>query len=489
MKALTASQGVDAPVRVRVTALLSGAIMLAAGPALAGCGSATPARTGPSAGASSRSAPGGQVADYRGPVLPGLAAKPAWSMPYGAYPLQAVPVGDAVVLAQTVDNYTRSRGGATGSPPAVAPGTEHALSPASVLEFRDIATGAVRSAVRTPVASLRADVWGSTPVAVVTFRTETPSDGLSEEKELQHIAGYDQTGTLVKEITAAGEANTLTVAEGRVLRREGEPTGGATATVTIQPVGGGPTARLRCDLPLCGILLSVPTGASVSSQPTQFTALVGPLAFTLTANSTGGRELVALDADTGRQLWTTATVTAPAGAVTAKDLSYPRARPLAMVGDRLLVNWVAPGFDGAVLALHDPRSGRLLATGPTLPAPATRVFADPDGAYIIVTSDLSASEFGTAAWSLADGTVLWKQVHTGGEKALAAASLVNGVVYGSVAESGVISTNPSAEFIAVDAKTRKILGTDLAIGNAPLAGATGHAVLLRDGTVFGFAPA
>jgi hypothetical protein len=30
---------------------------------------------------------------------------------------------------------------------------------------------------------------------------------------------------------------------------------------------------------------------------------------------------------------------------------------------------------------------------------------------------------------------------------------------------------------------------DLALGDAPLAGAAGHAILLRDGTIFGFAAA
>jgi PQQ-like domain len=477
-------------VRVRVTALLAGAIVVGAGPALAGCSPDTPP-TPPSstAGSSAPVTPRAQVADYRGPALPGLGVKPTWSMPYAAYPLQAIPVGDAVVVTQTLTNYRKSQGGASGSTPAAAPGTEHALSPDSVVEFRDIATGAVRKAVRTPLGSLRADVWGGTPVAVVSFRTETPSDGLSEAKEVQHIAGYDQAGALVKEITAEGEDTEVAVAEGRVLRRGGEPTGGQTVPVTIQPVGGGPTSRLGCDIPLCGIALSASGGAYASSPPTRVAALVGPLAFTLTASPPGGRELVAVDPDTGRRLWTSGTITAPAGAATAAELTSPRARPLAMVGDRLLMNWVTPGFDGAVLALHDPRTGKLLATGPTLPAPATRVFADLDGKYVIVTSDLSASEYGTAAWSLADGKVAWTQVHKDGEKGLAAASLVNGVVYGLVADSGAISTSSRAEYIAVDALTRKILAPSLAIGTAPLTGAAGHAVLLRDDTLFGFAPA
>jgi outer membrane protein assembly factor BamB len=240
---------------------------------------------------------------------------------------------------------------------------------------------------------------------------------------------------------------------------------------------------------VCGIVLDGSTGATVSDPPERFKALVGPLAFTLTATRSGtGREVVAMDAGTGRRLWTTSAAAAPRGAATDAELSYARARPTAMVGDRLLMSWVAPGFNGAVLALHEPTTGRLLATGPTLPAVASRVYADPDGGYVVVTSDLSADEYGTAVWSLTDGKVLWTQVHGDGQNGLAAAGLVNGVVYGHVAESGAISTGSRAEFIAVDAATRKILGDDLALGMAPLAGAGGHAVLLRDGTLFGFGP-
>jgi hypothetical protein len=474
-------------VRFRTTALLVGVVLAAAGCSSQEAGPAARASSA-SSGTSSSASPGAQVVEYKGPQLPGLAAKATWSMPYGAYPLQAVTVGDAVVVWQSVQDYRESRAATPGPSPEVAPETEHALSPAQVLEFRDIATGAVRKLVQTPVGSVRADVWGGTPVAVVAFRTRTQSDGLSEETEVQHVVGYGADGAVVDQISVEGDQNAVAVVEGRVLRREGEPSGGRSATVTIQPVGGGATARLRCDLPLCGVVLNATGGASVSSPPTLLNALVGPLAFTLTATPTGVGELVALDAATGRRLWTTATITAPPGAA-GRDATFPRARPLAMVGDKLLMNWVEPGFEGAVLALHDPRTGTLLATGPTLPDLAHTVLADPDGAYIVVTADTSASTYGTAVWSLADNKVLWTQVHKDGEKALAAASLINGVVYGSVAESGAISTSPSAEFIAVDAKTRKILATDLAIGNAPLAGATGHAVLLRDRTLFGFAAA
>src|SRR4051794_29156977 len=96
----------------RLFAVLACAAVTVAG--LAGCSSGEPdsaspsTSSGPHATATATPSPG---VEYSGPALPGLAARPAWSMPYAgssSFELQAVMVGDGVAVAQRAGDYRGS---------------------------------------------------------------------------------------------------------------------------------------------------------------------------------------------------------------------------------------------------------------------------------------------------------------------------------------------------------------------------------------------
>jgi PQQ-like domain len=468
----------------KALAVLASAGLLALGTACSGDSPdpGRPSGTGPSAGSTSSSVPAAGP-DYGGPALPGLSARPLWSAQHqvkGIDP-RMVELGDTLVLARADDAPTPS---ATASASAGS-GPQWRSAPA-ILDFRDVATGRVKTSVRTPLDSVRRDTWGGKPVVVVTYQGVTASDGLSVEKPLQVLAGYDAGGAKVGQYEAEGDERQFAVVGGRVIH----PTGaGVTDQVAIKPLNGGPGAAIRCALPVCGYSLHIRSGATVGTPGINVPALVGDLAFTLerAGSASPAMRLVAVDAVTGQRRWTSGSIQPPAGARAEGDIVGLRVTPVAMVGSKLLLSWSAAGEVGPrIAALHDPATGRLLATGPTLPADVNTVLTDPGGKIAVVAATASAAETGSAAWDLETGKVLWTQAAD--EKPLSAVAVVNSVLYGHTVREGAISSGLNDEFIVVDLRTKKVLQPALVLPSAPTATATGHGIVLRGDAVYVFGP-
>jgi hypothetical protein len=449
--------------------------------AIAGCGGdrapGTPDRT-PAPASSTPAAPA-----YTGPALPGLAAKPAWSVHQEPHGLDQrwVGLGDVVVLART---------DTAPAPTATGTSGRQRGSSRAVLEFRDVVTGAVKATVRTPLDSMRRDDWGGKPVLVVSQQVVQPSDGLSEEKLRQIVTGYDATGTKVGEVQADGDQDRVGVAGGRVFRRSDDSTS-ARGKLSVQPVaGGGGSVELACAAVLCGYSVKADGEPSVQAGGgIPVPATVGDLLFTLEDISGTPRvtRLVALDARTGSRLWTSQTLQAPPGTRPEDADGHLRVRPVRMVGGRLLLSWSSAKDVGPeIAALHDPVTGKLLTTGPELPGRITTVLADKDGKLAVASAGGSLSDVGSAGWDLETGRITWSQEED--EKRLIAISLVNGIIYGQT-DSGRASGNLDDFFIAVELATKKVVQQEVKLANAPAGTPAGYGLMLYGDALFAFPPA
>jgi hypothetical protein len=158
-----------------------------------------------------------------------------------------------------------------------------------------------------------------------------------------------------------------------------------------------------------------------------------------------------------------------------------------MVGGRLLLSWSAAAEIGPeIAALHDPVTGKLVTTGPTLRGPVNAVFTDQAGKLGVVSSVASASEAASAGWDLETGRILWSQ--EADEKGLLAISLVHGVVYGNTARGG-LSGGVEDEYLAVELATKKVLQTDLKLASAPVGVAGDRGVIVYGDNLYVFGPA
>jgi hypothetical protein len=437
---------------------------------LGGCGGGDrPTSPGPTQGPSETPPAANRGPAYDGPALPGLAARPVWSAPVwldrDAHP-QAVDLGDTVVVARDdTDRTTASPGAATSR------------GKASVLDFREIASGQVRTTVKlpAPLKDISRDTLHGKPVAVVAYDRVTPSDGLSAAKRVKVLEVYDRTGAKVGQAEAEGTFTTFAVVEGRVVRT---PKAGA---VSLTPLEGGSSTTVECGMPVCGFeATNGPGGLTVGDGSQRTKALLGDLAFTIERPSAvaQGTRLLAVDASTGQRRWTSSTIQAPAGTRGEDEATGVRASPIALVGGKLVLAWSGPGVNDRILALHDPATGRLVSTGPRLHEFPYIFRTDAKGETAVASS--TASDARSAAWDLAAGKVLWEQAAD--EKGLEPSAVINGAVYGTVATGG----GGGRTTIVVDLRTKKVLVRELALGGSVTPTSTGHGLVVRDETMYVF---
>jgi outer membrane protein assembly factor BamB len=274
---------------------------------------------------------------------------------------------------------------------------------------------------------------------------------------------------------AEGTFTTFAVVEGRVVRT---PKAGA---VSLTPLEGGSSTTVECSMPVCGFEATNGTGGMTVSDGGggRVKALLGDLAFTLERPSAvaQGSRLLAVDAATGQRRWTSSTIQAPAGTRGEDDATGVRASPIALVGGKLVLAWSGPGVTDRILALHDPATGRLVSTGPRLPAFPHIFLTDAKGETAVASS--TASDARSAAWDLAAGKVLWEQAAD--EKALEPFAVMNGVVYGHITKGG-----RSDQTIVVDLRTKKVLVPELAFNGSLTPTSTGHALVVRGETMYVF---
>ncbi|MBZ4321948.1 hypothetical protein [Streptomyces huiliensis] len=416
---------------------------------------------------------------WPGAALPGLAAKPAWTVPAAPGGTAVFAVGDAfaVVTAPGAEKTANDKGTAL-------------RQGAKTVEFRDARDGAVRRTLRLGDARVMADTWHGAPALRVQVTTKTASDGMTSDKDTTVDEVYDGHG---KKLGSAPLADGATFSDGWVAK-------GGSAT----RADGGSAIKLDT----AGDPRAVQGPAHSQDQhryaPERRT-FAGDHAFSYEQVAHGPfdgmKRLVVTDLATGKKAWTTAEAGRPDKAIPEDKSHDINVVPVTVVGDRVVLAWQTDGDKHAsaepwILSVNDVRTGRLLATGPVVRADAPGSmtdFGDPvSNPTFLTTYDASTGTVVTAgqpdmgkpwlatAWDLKSGKRLWAQGPD--EKDFALLNAGDGVVYGY--------TNPGTQGywdpIAVDVKTKKVLAKKLDNDRIPVFSSDGHGAVSVDQGVFVF---
>lgn len=395
---------------------------------------------------------------YEGPDLPGLAKEPAWSLSGDHTGWKIHALGDVVVLIHSAD---------TGS------------ASSSVIEFRDVRSGAVRKSVDTPVREAWVGTYNGKPALYMYFQKVTPSDGLSPEKRVDVREVYDGTGAKMMSVAKpAGEETFALVDSWVVSSRQGDP------ALTISDAQGRQRHRIGCG----GELLCVLETPYVVQGGMRLPAVVGNFAFQaqpiVGSSGTGALRIIATNLDTGQQVWTTSTIDKPAGTAAEGKVSGPHAMPIRMINGKLLLAWYTEHSDGfgergEILALHDPASGKLLVTGPELGNGYKTMVVDAKGEIAVVGD--AAHDAHSLAWELNTGKTLWRQEKN--ERSMIPDLIAGDVLYGLVrADTARFHEQP----IAVDLNTKAIRKEKLEGTAIPVAAGNGYVAMINSHGLFVF---
>ncbi|MFG3014003.1 hypothetical protein ACGFZB_26970 [Streptomyces cinerochromogenes] len=410
---------------------------------------------------------GGATAEgpaYSGPAIPGLAARPAWSLP----PADAIDLGGTLLFVKDAQGAYASGHGYTWEPADGSVGTLHFTDdpePAT-LEFRDVKTGQVRKTLKVKTDRVAATTWHDGVPAVAVFAgATTESDGLSEEKTSTEVTVYGGDGSKLGKTTIEGDE--FDVHEGYVIEQDGDE------SLKLTPVDGGAARKVTCTGQLARCTFD-PRNNDIDGGQAHAPLITGKYAFHVENASTYEDEpeqLVMTDLATGEKAWSTADVTPPAGVELDEDgkRTSGALRVLDVRDGRVLTAWGAGAFspDTWVTATYDITSGKQVGGSSkysyedsptdTLDTEGSSVFT-PDH-----TLAAAHTEQGTAVWQPADGKEVWAQKD--GEKAMNPLRFSpNGILYGSTKEDGF---SPSV-FLAVDGRTKKVLAKSLPEENIPL---------------------
>ncbi|MFF9087411.1 hypothetical protein ACF1BE_13500 [Streptomyces sp. NPDC014991] len=430
---------------------------------VSGCGSSDggDSTAKPKDGSSAGATPKGPA--YRGPAIPGLAAKPAWSLP----PAHAIDLGDTLLFVKDAQGQYALGHGYAWEPVDGSVGTVHFTDdPEPVtLEFRDVKTGEVRKSLKVTTDRVAATTWhdGVRGVAVFAGAT-TESDGLSEERTTTTVTVYGGDGAMLGKATS--EAEKFDVHEGYIIEQDGDE------SLKLTPIAGGAARKVTCTGQLARCAFDSRTN-EIDGGQAHAPLITGKYAFHVenASNYDNEREqLVMTDLATGKKAWSTADVTPPVGVELDEDgkRTSGSLRVLDVRDGRVLTAWGAGAFspDTWVTATYDIASGEQVggsskysyADDPTdtVNTEGSSVFS-PDH-----TLAAARTKQGTAVWQLADGKEVWAQKE--GEKAMKPLRFSpNGVLYGSTKDgfSGTV-------FLAVDGRTRKVLAKSLPEQDLPV---------------------
>lgn len=413
---------------------------------------------------------------YVGPSLPGLESSPVWSVP-GAR-LSVAAVGDAFAVVAPLP--TEEGDAAVDGKP-------------STIEFRDAATGQLRSTVSSPIAESWVGTWRGEPAFYVAFQTVQVSDGLSAERRAQVVTAFGSDGTTLGSVSRPLDANLFAVVNGWVVTRSADERDAATVA---DPDGSVRTTQ-RCSRIVCAIDIDLDSAHLVEGS-NRIPIVLGDLAFGAEGIDNRDRinplRIVATDLTTGQQTWTSSTVERPPGAVAEQQVTGAHGTPIQMIGDRLLMAWYTDdgtgfGDRGEVLGLHDPSTGRLLLPGPEIGTGFGSVLLDATDTVAIVAD--APSDPHSLAWDLQTGQELWRQAPE--ENLLVPVAILGEVLIGNRRTSlGGGSSDP----IFLELRTKAVLDDDPDEVRWPVVADTGHAATtvteFSDDTsngIFVFAPA
>ncbi|MGK5642306.1 hypothetical protein ACSNOK_28925 [Streptomyces sp. URMC 126] len=416
---------------------------------------------------------------WPGAALPGLAAKPAWTVPAAPGGTAVFAVGDAfaVVTAPGAEKTGNDKGTALREGP-------------KTVEFRDARDGAVRTTRKFGDALVMADTWHGAPALRVQVTTKTPSDGMTSDKRTTVEEVYDGHG---KKLGSAPLVSGTTLSDGWVAK-DGSATRADGGSATKLDTAGDPRA-VQGPAPSQDLHRHAPEKRTFAGDHAFSYEEVAHGPFD------GTKRLVVTDLATGKKAWTTREAGRPDNAIPEDKSHDVHVVPVTVVGDRVVLAWQTDGGKHTspepwILSVNDVKTGRLVATGPVVPAdaPGSRTdFGDPGAnPTFLTTYDASTGTVVTAgrpglgrpwlatAWDLKSGKRLWAQGPD--EKDFAVLNAGDGVVYGY--------TNPGTQGywdpIAVDVKTKKVLAKKLDNDQIPVFSADGHGAVSVDKGVFVF---
>ncbi|MEU1013595.1 hypothetical protein [Streptomyces sp. NPDC005890] len=433
---------------------------------VSGCGSSGGSGSAPGPKDGNSAGPDGATPKgpaYSGPAIPGLAARPVWSLP----PAHAIDLGDTLLFVKDAQGKYAIGRGYAWEPVDGSIGTLHFTNdpePAT-LEFRNVKTGQVRKTLEVTTDRVAATTWHDGVPAVAVFaRATTESDGLSEEKTTTTVTVYGSDGTELGKATTKGDK--FDVHDGHVIEQDGDE------SLKLTPIGGGAARKVTCTGQLARCSFD-PRNNEIDGGQAHAPLITGKYAFHVENASTYEDEpeqLVMTDLATGEKVWSTADVTPPAGVELDEDgeRTSGALRVLDVRDGRVLTAWGAGALspDTWVTATYDIASGKQVGGSSkysyedsptdTINTEGSSVFA-PDH-----TLAAAHTEQGTAVWQPADGKEVWAQKE--GEKAMEPLRFSpNGVLYGTTKDD----FGPSV-FLAVDGRTKKVLAKTLPEENIPL---------------------
>ncbi|MFF9721115.1 outer membrane protein assembly factor BamB family protein [Streptomyces gardneri] len=399
---------------------------------------------------------------FQGKPVPGLAAKPAWSLTRDeagncagnasvkdSSQNDICTVGDAVIL-------TGNSNGQAGTTTFTA-------------RLLDAETGKLRKKFDFP---LHAESSGSTSSSAVTLaqvsewrdgspallirsRVDTPASGLKKASTQTVLTMYAPSGEKLGSSSFDEDTHMSTPVRNGYLVDASSIGGGA----TFIPIGDGET--VTSEVSAFDLKGTVGSGLGYYSQPD---ISYQPSADWLTAK----------DVRTGNKAWNSKDLTPPAAIaklVTSDKATSARLMPFR--GDKALLEWSSYGDSEAVMTLIDVKSGRRLAEGPAIDTNGT---VDDDGLAISPDGKTAVVQYGkgAVAWNTETGKELWRQAED--EVTIGPGDLPgNGVLYAYLDGVGA----------ALDADDKKLLASEIA--EMPQFTTNGYAAIHTSEGLFVFA--
>ncbi|MFD0148412.1 outer membrane protein assembly factor BamB family protein [Streptomyces sp. NPDC055721] len=450
--------------RIRTTVALG--LVLSAG-LVTGCSAGAAPDAKPSGGetekvtesASASASP--KTAVFQGKPVPGLAAKPAWSLTRDeagncagnasvkdSSQNDICTVGDAVIVTDYSD-------GQAGTSTFTA-------------QLLDAGTGKLRkkfefalpaenggSTSSSAVALAQVSEWrDGSPALLIRNRVDTPASGLKKASTQTVLTMYAPSGEKLGSSSFDEDTHMSTPVRNGYL-----VDAGAAGGATFIPIGDGET--LTSEASHVDLKGTVGSGLGYYSQ---MDISYQPSADWLTAK----------DVRTGNKAWNSKDLTPPAAIaklVTSDKATSARLMPFR--GDKALLEWSSYGDSEAVMTLIDVKSGRRLAEGPAIDTNGT---IDDDGLAISPDGKTAVVQYGkgAVAWNTETGKELWRQAED--EVTIGPGDLPgNGVLYAYLDGVGA----------ALDADDKKLLASDIA--EMPQFTTNGYATISTSEGLFVFA--
>ncbi|MEU2582827.1 PQQ-binding-like beta-propeller repeat protein [Streptomyces avermitilis] len=423
-------------------ALVAGTVMSLG--LVAGCGGgdgSAGAHATKQAGPKASASAGSKGPVYKGDRVPGLAKQAAWSLADKDEPYNCA--GDASDDAEAQGNdYVCAVGDAFLMTQDLSAPVEEGESRPQTAHFVghlfDAATGKERKSFDIKCSydptegsgtslydHVQVGTWkDGSPAVLVRACENTEASGLKKATVKTVYTMYAPNGEKLGSSSFTGAEQTgLPVVRGHVLLP------GDDETRTLAPIGGGQNLVLPA-----AVAEAEPVGTGLG-YATEGDGVNEPLSV--------------IDRGTGKKVWSTTDLTPPA-AVAAKqeDGEDADASFYPLHGDRAVLVWSPSGSDDAVLTTVDLKTGRTLATGPSVTLDIThdddRTVVSPDGKTAVVQYGE-----GAVAWDTESGAELWRQ--EADDKDIEPLSITpGGVLYADLGDSTEAALN---------VRTKKLLST------------------------------